>query len=291
LARQLYTSVLTDDNYYSAMAAARLEQPVVPHPEKLVVDRTQLREIGQLPAFERARELLLSSLRREAMSEWQFGYESLSQNARKQAIHLAADWGWYEQAVATASQLRIFNDYALLYPRPFDSEVRAAARLTQLEPELIYGVLRQESLYRTDAVSSAGAHGLLQLLPATARRTAQHWKRPKPRDSDLFNPSINVALGAGQLRMLIDRFGGQTAVALAGYNAGPAAAARWLPTDSVDPDIWVENIPFNETRGYVQRVLWHSVVFAWLRSGEAQRTDAWLARIGPPTDPAVLGTL
>lgn len=291
LARQLYTSVLIDDNYYSAMAGARLDQPVVPHPEKLVVDRTQLREIGQLPAFVRARELLLSSLRREAVNEWQSGYESLSENARKQAIHLAADWGWYDQAVATASQQLVFNDYALLYPRPFDREVRAAAKLTRLEPELIYGVLRQESLYRTDAVSAAGAHGLLQLLPETARRTARRWKRPRPTASDLFNPSINVALGARQLRILIDKFDGQTAVALAGYNAGPAAAARWLPADSIDPDIWVENIPFNETRGYVQRVLWHSVVFAWLRSGEAQRTDRWLARIGPPADPAVLETL
>lgn len=289
LARQLYSSVLADDNYYSAMASARLDQPVVPHPEKLPIDDTQLREIGQLPALVRAHELLLSDMRREASNEWQFGYESLSENARRQAIHLAADWGWYDQAVATASQQRIFNDYSLLYPQPYNREVHAAAKWTQLEPELIYGVLRQESLYRADAVSSAGAHGLLQLLPETARRTAQRWKRPRPTTTDLFNPTINVSLGAGQLRILVDRFGGQTAVALAGYNAGPAAAARWLPTQAVDPDIWIENIPFNETRGYVQRVLWHSVVFAWLRSGEAQRTDAWLARIGPPSDAAVLG--
>lgn len=289
LARQLYSSVLADDNYYSAMAAARLDQPIVPHPEKLPLDRTQLSEIGQLPALVRAHELLLSDMRREAANEWQYGYESLSENARLQSIHLAADWGWYDQAVATASQQRIFNDYMLLYPQPFDREVQAAAKLTRLEPELIYGVLRQESLYRPDAVSSAGAYGLLQLLPETARRTARHWKRPRPAAADLFNPAINVSLGAGQLRILVDRFGGQTAVALAGYNAGPGAAARWLPDEAVDPDIWVENIPYNETRGYVQRVLWHSIVFAWLRSGEAQRTDAWLARIGPPGDPEVLG--
>jgi len=102
---------------------------------------------------------------------------------------------------------------------------------------------------------------------------------------------VNVTLGAGQLRILLDRFGGQTAVALAGYNAGPAAAARWLPEESVDPDVWIENIPYNETRSYVQRVLWHSLVFSWLRTGDAQHTDAWLARIGAPDDSAVLGTL
>jgi soluble lytic murein transglycosylase len=289
LARQLYTSTLADDNYYSAMAAARLEQPVVPHAEKVVSDKTQLLETQQLPAFVRAHELLRSNLRSQANIEWQYGYNTLSENARTQAIHLAADWGWYEQAVATASLLRLFNDYHLLYPQPYDAQVHAASQLTQVQPELIYGVLRQESLYRPDALSSAGARGLLQLLPETARRVAQVWKRPRPAPNDLFDPAVNIPLGAANLRGLIDKFNGQTAVALAGYNAGPGAAARWLPAEAIDPDVWVENIPFNETRGYVQRVLWHSIVFAWLRSNEPQRTDPWLARITPVGDAAVLG--
>jgi soluble lytic murein transglycosylase len=291
LARQLYSSVLVDDNYYSAMAAARLEEAVRPHSEKLVVDRTQLSEIQQLPALVRAHQLLLCNLRSQAGTEWQYGYETLSENARTQAIHLAAEWGWYDQAVTTASQRQVYNDYALLYPRPYDEEVQAGARLAQLEPELIYGVLRQESLYRADATSPVGARGLLQLLPETARRTAQTLGRPKPTPDELYEPAINVPLGAAQLRGLIDKFGGHTAVALAGYNAGPNAALRWLPAQVIDSDIWVENIPYNETRGYVQRVLWHSIVFAWLRSGEPQRTDSWLTRIAPATEPVVLGTL
>jgi soluble lytic murein transglycosylase len=247
--------------------------------------------MAQLPAFLRARELFRANLRREAANEWQYGFESLGEAARPQTVHMAVEWEWFDQAVATATQVKVFNDYELLYPQPYDREVRAAAKLTGVPQTLIYSVLRQESLYRPDAVSSAGAHGLLQLLPSTARRTAQRWERPRPSNSDLFNPSTNVTLGAGQIRMLLDRFGGQTAVALAGYNAGPGAANRWLPSQAVDPDIWIENIPYNETRGYVQRVLWHSVVFSWLRSGEAQRTDAWLARIAPLGDAALLGTL
>jgi soluble lytic murein transglycosylase len=150
--------------------------------------------------------------------------------------------------------------------------------------------MRQESLYRRDAVSSAGARGLLQMLPETARRTASKWQRPRPSVDDLFNPVINVQLGAANLRSLVDRFGGQTLVALAGYNAGPNAAARWLPTESIDPDIWVENIPYNETRTYVQRILWHKVVFSWLESGKPQHVDAWLARIAPLSEAAMLGS-
>lgn len=288
LARQLYNSVLIDDNYYAAMAAARLDEAVHPHPEKLMLDQTLLAEIQQLPALVRTRELLLCNLRPQADIEWQYGLSTLSEDARNQAIHLASSWGWHDQAVATASQRQVFNDYKLLYPQPYDKEVHAGAKLTKLQPELIYGVLRQESLYRANAVSSAGARGLLQLLPETARRTAQSLGRSKPSADDLYVPAINVPLGAAQLKGLIDKFGGQTAVALAGYNAGPNAARRWLPSESIDPDIWVENIPYNETRGYVQRVLWHSVVFAWLRSGEPQRTESWLSRIAPTTQSIVL---
>jgi soluble lytic murein transglycosylase len=289
LARQLYESVLRDDNFYSIMAAARLDQPFEPHPEKLIVDQVLLKQIEQLPPMVRARELLLSDMRGSATTEWAFGFAQLEEPARTQAVHLAASWGWYDQAISTASQQRVFNDYMLLYPRPYDSEVLTAAKLTRLPPQLIYGVMRQESLYRRDAMSNAGARGLLQMMPDTARRTARKWNRPRPSPDDLFIPLVNVPLGAANLRTLIDRFGGQTLVALAGYNAGPNAATRWLPGESLDADIWVENIPYNETRTYVQRILWHNIVFSWLESGKAQKVDAWLARIAPVSETAVLG--
>jgi soluble lytic murein transglycosylase len=289
LARQLYESVLLDDNFYSIMSAARLDRPIAPHPEKLVLDQAQVKRMEAMPPMIRARELLMSDMRPQAGSEWSYASEQLSPEARLQAIHLAARWGWYEQAIATASQQRVYNDYELLYPQPYDAEVLTAAKLTGLSPQLIYSVMRQESLYRPDAISSAGARGLLQMLPETARRTASKWKRPRPSPDDLFNPVVNVPLGAATLRSLSDRFGGQTLVALAGYNAGPNAAARWLPGESLDPDIWVENIPYNETRNYVQRILWHNVVFSWLKNGEPQKVDAWLARIAPRGEAAVLG--
>lgn len=289
LARQLYESVLAEDNFYSIMAGARLDRPVAPHPEKLPVDQAQIERMEQLPPMVRARELLLSDMRSQANSEWSFGFEQLMDSARTQAIHLAARWGWYDQAIATATQQRVFNDYVLLYPQPYDAEVLSAAKLTGLSPQLIYSVMRQESLYRRDAYSSAGARGLLQMLPETARRTARKWNKPRPSPDDLFNPVINVPLGAANLRGLMDRFGGQTMVALAGYNAGPNAAARWMPSESLDPDIWVENIPYNETRNYVQRILWHHVVFSWLKTGEPQKVDNWLVRIAPVSDSALLG--
>jgi soluble lytic murein transglycosylase len=281
-AQPQYESLLADDNYYSALAAARLHRPVTPHPRALTPAPQLMASIEQQPAIERARELFLCGMQREAAAEWRFGYEALSQEERVQSVMVAASWGWYTQAVASASAQRIFNDYVLLYPQPFFAEVKAAAQLAQLTPELIYAVLRQESLYRSDAVSSAGARGLMQLMPETARRTARQWQLPKPGPVDLLEPAVNIPLGAANLRMLLDQLDDQMPVALAGYNAGIGAAMRWLPAEPIDADVWIENIPYEETRDYVQRVLWHSLLEKWLHGGGHElNADTWLADIAP----------
>jgi soluble lytic murein transglycosylase len=275
-AKQLYESILAEDNYYSAMAAARLERKITPNQQTLAADAAQLTRLGNLQPFRRARELWLSGLVSNAQAEWRFGQESLQPAARSQAIHLAARWGWHDQAVATASGERVFNDYTLLYPRPFEAQVATASRLSGLPTELIYGVIRQESLYRSDAVSSANARGLMQMLLDTARRTARQWKQPAPTEAKLFEPAVNVVLGSAHLKDLLDRFDGRLPFALASYNAGPGAVQRWLPPGPMDPDVWIENIPYNETRTYVQRIHWHTVVFAWLRDSQPQDTREWL---------------
>jgi soluble lytic murein transglycosylase len=278
-ARRLYESLLGDDNYYSGMAAARLHRAVVPRLQTVPVEPELLASTGRIPAMERARELFLCGMRQEALAEWQLGYGSLSEASRLQSIRLAAGWRWYDQAIAVATAQHVFNDYVLLYPRPFDPQVEQAARLAQLAPELIYGVLRQESLYRVDAVSSADARGLMQLQLATARYTARQWKRPQPDLADLSDPETNILLGAARLRTLLDQFDGQMPAALAAYNAGPNAVMRWLPGKSIESDVWVENIPYGETRVYVQRILWHVLTFTWLHTREAQQTKSWLAPV------------
>jgi soluble lytic murein transglycosylase len=120
----------------------------------------------------------------------------------------------------------------------------------------------------------------MQLQLDTARRTARHSKRPQPDLSDLFDPATSILLGAARLRTLLDQFDGQIPAALAAYNAGANAVMRWLPSQSIDSDVWIENIPYGETRVYVQRILWHVLTFTWLRTKEAQQTKSWLTPIG-----------
>jgi soluble lytic murein transglycosylase len=283
-AKAQYNALLTDDNYYAALAAARLETRYTPQQQSLSADEPQLLTLAQEPGFIRARELLQTNsnaLRSYAYEEWRAAYTKLSVEARKQAIVLATRWGWYDQAVTIAAQQGVFNDYALFYPRPFDEAVAAGAQRASVPPSLIYATLRQESLYRTDALSTAGAKGVMQLLPETARGVARRWRLNEK--GDLFDPEVNISLGAAKLREMIDRFGGQTALALAAYNAGPNTIPRWSPTETTELDIWIENIPYNETRTYVQRVYWHSLVFNWLATKEPQETKHWLTKVEPPS--------
>lgn len=278
-ARELYATVVPTDNWYAVLAAARRGTPFAPRSEPLVFDDARIAELGTQPAFVRARELLRVGLAHLAPAEWATGHAALPAADQRQAIGLAARWGWHFQAIASAARQGVFNDYSLLYPRPYDSEVTAASERSDLPPTLIHAVIRQESLYQPYAVSSANAVGLMQLLPATARRTAVEMGRPRPSAAALTQPAVNVPLGAGYLRGLIERFDGQVVPALAGYNAGPTAARRWLPDSPMDADRWVENIPFNETRVYVQRVMWHGVVFEWLAEGKPQDATSWLGTV------------
>ena len=143
--------------------------------------------------------------------------------------------------------------------------------------------MRQESLFRKDAVSRADARGVMQMLPGTAAAVARRWQISSSAREGLFDPAVAIPLGAAHLRELLDRYGGQLALSLAAYNAGPAAVARWLPHGRLDADVWIENIPYNETRGYVQHILEHIIAFAWVRNAEPPRLETLLPAIEPAT--------
>ena len=288
-ARAGYSTIMPTDNWYAVLSAARLGERFAPTLQEIELDKRAIDELAHEPGFLRTRELLLCELPSEAATEWQIAYELLTPAQQVQAIGLADRWGWHHQSIAAAAKQTLYNDYPLLYPRPYDKEVRAAARLTDLPEELIYAVIRQESLYRADAGSSAGALGLMQLLPTTARLAARRWGLKEPARADLLRPSVNVPIGAGELKSLLERFDGQTLLATAAYNAGLGAVRRWLPAIAMDADIWVENIPFNETRTYVQRVAWHSLVFAWLDDRKARDVTSWLGALTVETPDTGVG--
>jgi len=142
------------------------------------------------------------------------------------------------------------------WPAPFEEEMRGATLDgTKVEPELVYSIMREESGYRPEVVSVSGARGLLQLMPETAERVAQSAQIEDFSVDDLFEPRVNIQLGSDYLSTLMRRFDGRASAAIGSYNAGPQVVARWVSGEPVEDDVWVEEIPYDQTRGYVKRVL------------------------------------
>lgn len=267
-ARELYAQVATEREYYGFLAAERLGQRPELRPRPLEDDLAMQADLAALPAMRRARELFHCELRDAAMTELRYALRDRAVRQRAQAARVAASWGWHASAVHLLSEMQLWDDLWLRYPRPYDAEVEKAAADTGLPADWLYAVLRTESLYNPRAVSSAGALGLLQLLLPTARHVAQRAGLPPPARDDLFRPEINIALGARYLSELNRGFSDRFILTLAAYNAGPNRIPGWLPREPVDAEIWVENIPYNETRAYVQRALSNLVILGWRRSGE-----------------------
>ncbi len=129
--------------------------------------------------------------------------------------------------------------------------------------------------------STAGAHGLMQLLPATARQVAREHEMKRPSDDDLGDPATNIALGTGYLEMMMEKFGHNMTLSTAAYNAGPGAVSKWLPDKLLPADIWVELIPYDETRKYVKHVMTYATIYD-IRLGVEQMTISDRLGVIPP---------
>jgi soluble lytic murein transglycosylase len=280
-AAPMYGEIARLRDYYGYLAADRLKQPYDLNARPSPLDPAAQTALAAQPALIRAHELFDCEMTDEAGAEWTSALEAADTAMKVQAALLASRWGWYSQSIATLAQTGEFDDVALRYPRPFVDAVVQAGKLAQLPQDWILAVMRQESLFRKDAVSRADARGVMQMVPSTASAVARRWHLSSPSRDGLFDPSIAVPLGAAYFRELLDRYGEQLAVSLAAYNAGPAALARWLPPQPMDADVWIENIPYNETRAYVQHILEHIVAFASVRGAAAPRLEVLLSPVEP----------
>jgi soluble lytic murein transglycosylase len=286
-ARPLYRALTAEFDTYGLLASWRLGQAWTPPSRRVAVVSPEARAtLAALPSFARAEEAWALQLRSIASLEWRATYDALDPRLRPALVAIAGQWGWYDQAVVTATRQGLYDDVPALFPRPYEGEVQQAAALSGTPPMWIHGVMRKESVFKADAVSAADAIGLLQLLPSTAKLVAKRNQRPAPSREQLFDPAVNLPLGALHLRELADQYQGRWILALAAYNAGARAAERWRPSDAArEADVWIENIPYNETRVYVQRILLHAAAYDWLETGKPVRAAAWLPPVTPSGSP------
>ncbi|NOR36939.1 MAG: transglycosylase SLT domain-containing protein [Woeseiaceae bacterium] len=259
-------------SYYGFLAADELALPYALGGSAFVADEQRLAELGDRPDLSRARELFQVGLDGRGRSEWDATVSYFDKADKMQAAILAHRWGWHSRAIAAAASVGDYDDLSLRYPMPYDETFQEYAAEASISLTWAYGVARSESLFMRDVRSSAGAIGLMQLMPATGKKVAREIKLPYSGLDTLTDPQSNIRLGTTYLGQMAARYGGNQVLATAAYNAGPHRVDAWLPqVGDLDARVWIENIPFNETRGYVRRVLAAEIIFHWRMTGEVRR--------------------
>lgn len=180
---------------------------------------------------------------------------------------LSNDLQWHGKSVYMSDNSdhgELNNQLRLRFPLPFQPNIKQLSEAYQIPMELIYAIMRQESGFREDVVSSAGAHGLMQVMPSTAHVIASREKIGYNDKKQLFLPKKNITLGTAYLKDLSKRFSNNIILIAAAYNAGPSQVHYWLKNKSPEEmDIWIETLPWRETRNYLKNVLSFYAVYQY----------------------------
>lgn len=259
-ANLIFQQLATQRRYYGFLASDKLNTPYSLNHQDLKLDPILVNSISTRPAVKRAQELLRLNRVIEARREWYYLLKSLNDAQRIAAAHVADSWQWHNRAIITLTMTQQRDDLNIRFPMPHLKDFQQEAKLNDMALSWPLAISRQESAFMTNARSSAGAMGLMQLMPGTAKQQAKVSKVRYNRRAQLFSPAFNIKLGTGYLAQMLEKFDNNIAVAAAAYNAGPNRAKRWL-TKELPQDQWVETIPYRETREYVKNILTYSVIY------------------------------
>ncbi len=261
-----FAALAGERSYHGFMAADRIGKPYSFNHRTPELEAGRARELQQLPVVQRVGELNFHQAYNLAHSEWYYLLQGSTDNVRnEQLAQLAAQQGWYRMAIDAASRAQAWDALDLRFPTPYRSTFQRYASARQVPSTELMAIARRESAFYPQAQSPVGARGLMQLMPATGKQVASSLGR-REASADLYEVDHNVLLGSAYYRQLLDRFGGNRVFALTAYNAGPHRVERWRhkPGEGVPVDVWVDTIPYKETREYVQAVLFYNVVFQYL---------------------------
>jgi soluble lytic murein transglycosylase len=288
-ARALFQSIASTRGFYEQLALEELGElvkaPAPPEPLS-----AQEKESAQSNAgLRRALHAIQIGLRNEGVREWNYTIVlhqagGMSDRELLAAAQLACDQQVWDRCINTSDRTRNLIDPVQRFPMPFKITVEERASRSGLDPAYVYGLIRQESRFITNAKSTVGAAGLMQVMPATARWTARKIGLTQFKPQHINDRDTNITLGTSYLKVVLDTFDGSLPLAAAAYNAGPNRVRSWLAQDgaqALEAAIWTENVPFPETRDYVKKVLSNTTNYAALMTGQPQSLKARLGAIGP----------
>ena len=299
-AREAFQRVADPHHFYGQLALEALDRPIAPPPLPTPPTAAERQRAQQDPGLARALKAIEIGLRAEGVREWNYTTNlhtpgGMSDRERLAAAEWACQQRVWDRCINTSERTTTLADHTQRYPMPHRDAVVTRSEAIGLDPAVVYGLIRQESRFITDARSHVGASGLMQVMPATAKWTAKKIGLSGFRPEDINDRDTNIAIGTGYLKLVMDDFDGSLPLAAAAYNAGPSRARQWRAPGGngpvLDGAIWAENIPFSETRDYVKKVLANATVYAAVLTGRPQSLTRRLGQVGPrpaqadPPDP------
>jgi soluble lytic murein transglycosylase len=264
----LMRGVAQEMNFYGLLAADELG--VVPTFQwgPFTPSTEDFERVRAIPGIQRALALYRAGLDPEGLREWLWAVRTMDDRDLLTAAEIARIANVKDRAINTADRTVQLHDFSQRYPVPHRDALEAAAREWALDEALLYSLIRQESRFVAEAKSRAGAMGLMQLMPSTARWVARQMPVHPFRVGMLTNPEVNIRMGTYYYRRVLSALG-HPMLATAAYNAGPGRARRWKDERPLEGAIYAETIPFNETRDYVKKVFANAWFYKQRLSGHA----------------------
>ena len=261
-ANSLLLPLAREHHYYGQLAQEELG-PVMQAPViNIKTGSDDVTAVARHPGIARALALHELGLRSDATQEWNWTVQSFSDAQLLAAAELARQMEWYDRAINTAERTREQHDFELRFLAPYRELAQKAARENELDEAWVFGLMRQESRFVNVARSSVGASGLMQIMPATARWIAQRLGIKRFHPNEMRDPAKNIRFGAYYLKHVQTTLDGSPVLATAAYNAGPGRAQRWRDSRPMEAAIYIESIPFSETRDYVKKVMSNAMYYA-----------------------------
>lgn len=260
VANRIFKKLAQERHYYGFLANHHLGEPPNLNASEPQFTEEELSRIANNEHIRMAKEYYQANEFSKARKCWNTALKDFNKHEKHIAATLAKQWGWHEQAILTAKDSAYQDDLPLRFPIVHKEQITDMAKQYQLSPAFIYAIIRQESSFQHDAHSPDGARGLMQLLPKTAadyhRASAQAIKE------SLYDVELNIRLGSKHLKRMLQRFRGQYVFVAASYNAGERRVQRWIHRrDTRDLTIWIDTLPWYETRNYIKNVLTYWVIY------------------------------
>jgi soluble lytic murein transglycosylase len=276
----IYQPIAGQANFYGILAAEALGRPLALPPRALPPNAEERLAAETNTALVRGLALIRADLRLDGLREWNWALTGMDDRQLLAAADFAQRNDVIDRAINTADRTQAEHDFVQRYPTPYFAQVEPRARNVALDPAWVYGLMRQESRFIMDAKSSAGAKGLMQLMPATAKWVAHKIGMDNYHPGRVTDMDTNVTLGTNYMRMVMDGLDSHPLLASAAYNAGPGRARKWRAETPLEGAIYAETIPFSETRDYVKKVMANAMHYAAVMGPTTTPTPTLTQRLG-----------